>query len=73
MTVTTDGRIAAHRAGAYDFSPEGTLLSTIPTPDPPANVEFGRSDCKTLYIMAGKHQYRIRTTLTGFHVWPTRR
>jgi gluconolactonase len=78
MTVTTDGRIVAaagagKRAGAYIFSPDGKILATIPTPESPANVEFGGQDGKTLYIMAGKSLYRIRTTLTGFHVWPSRR
>jgi gluconolactonase len=75
MTVTTDGRIVAaagsdRRGGAYIFSPEGRLLGTIPTPEVPANVEFGGKDRKTLYIMAGKSLYRIRTTMTGFHLWP---
>ncbi len=78
MTVTTDGRIVAaagagRRAGAWVFSPEGNVLAIIPTPESPANVEFGGEDCKTLYIMAGKSLYRIRTTLTGFHIWPPRR
>jgi len=78
MTVTTDGRIVAatgssRRAGAYIFSPEGKVLAIIPTPESPTNVEFGSTDRKTLYIMAGKHLYRIRTTLTGFHIWPSRR
>ena len=77
MTVTTDGRIVAAagsgpHAGAYVFSPEGNILAIIPTPESPANVEFGGADRKTLYIMAGKSLYRIRTTLTGFHVWPLR-
>jgi len=75
MTVTTDGRIVAaagagRRAGAWVFSPEGNVLAIIPTPESPANVEFGRDDRKMLYIMAGKSLYRIRTTLTGFHIWP---
>lgn len=75
MTVTTDGRIVAtagagEKGGVYVFSPEGKLLATIPTPEAPANVEFGGPDRKTLYIMAGKSLYRVRTTMTGFHLWP---
>jgi gluconolactonase len=75
MTVTTDGRIVAaagsgRRGGAFVFSPEGKLLATIPTPEAPTNVEFGGEDRKTLYITAGKSLYRIRTTMTGFHLWP---
>ena len=75
MTVTTDGRIVAaagggDKAGAYVFSPEGKLLEIIPTPESPANVEFGGEDRKTLYICAGKSLYRIKTTMTGFALWP---
>lgn len=47
MTVTTDGWIIAaassgRRAGAWVFSPEGNVLAIIPTPESPANVEFGK-------------------------------
>ena len=45
-------------------------MATIPTPESPTNVEFGGADRKTLYVTAGKSLYRIRTTLTGFHLWP---
>jgi gluconolactonase len=75
MTVTTDGRIVAaagagDKAGVYVFSPEGKLLEVIPTPEDPANVEFGGDDGKTLYICAGRSLYRIKTTMTGFRLWP---
>ena len=63
-------RLRPPRRGVYVFSPEGKLLATIPTPEAPANVEFGGPDRKTLYIMAGKSLYRISTTMTGFHSWP---
>jgi gluconolactonase len=75
MTVTTDGRIVAaagsrDKAGACVFSADGKLLEIIPTPEDPANVEFGGEDGKTLYICAGRSLYRIRTTMTGFRLWP---
>jgi gluconolactonase len=78
MTVTTDGRIVAAagtrtKAGALVLSREGKVLAEIPTPEDPANVEFGGSDGKTLYICAGKSLYRIRTTMTGFRLWPPAR
>ena len=77
MTVTTDGRIVAaagsdSRAGAYVISPKASP-GGHPDPESPANVEFAGPERKTLYIMTGKHLYRIRTNLTGFHVWPTGR
>jgi gluconolactonase len=75
MTVTTDGRIVAaagsgEKAGVYVFSPEGKLLEVIPTPEDPANVEFGGDDGKTLYICAGRSLYRIKTAMTGYRLWP---
>jgi len=75
MTVTTDGRIVAaagtaEKAGVLVLSPQGKILANIPTPEEPANVEFGGDDRKTLYICAGKSLYRIKTTMTGFHLWP---
>jgi len=75
MTVTTDGRIVAAagagaKAGVHVFSPEGKLLEVISTPEDPANVEFGGEDRKTLYVCAGKSLYRIKTTMSGFHLWP---
>ena len=74
MTVTTDGRIVAaagaRKAGVLVLSPAGKILATIPTPEDPANVEFGGEDGKTLYICAGKSLYRIKTTMTGYRLWP---
>jgi gluconolactonase len=75
MTVTTDGRIVAaagsgDKAGVLVLSPQGKILATIPTPEDPANVEFGGDDGKTLYICAGKSLYRIKTTMVGFRLWP---
>jgi gluconolactonase len=75
MTVTTDGRIVtaggtAGKPGVAVFSPDGKLLASIATPEEPANVEFGGEDGKTLYICAGKSLYRIKTTMTGYRLWP---
>jgi gluconolactonase len=77
MTVTTDGRIVAaasvgRKSGVYVFSSDGKILATIPTPESSTNVEFGGKDRKTLYVMAGKSLYRVRTNMTGFHPWPPR-
>jgi gluconolactonase len=78
MTVTTDGRIvgaagSGGKAGVVVLSPDGKILATIPTPEDPANVEFGGADGKTLYVCAGKSLYRIKTTMTGYHLWPPAR
>ncbi len=67
MTVTTDGRIvaaggSAGKPGVIILTPDGRQVGFIPTPEPPANVEFGPPS-GTLYIAAGKSLYRIQTTL----------
>ena len=73
--VTIDGRIVAAagpegKAGVLVLSREGKVLAMIPTPEDPANVEFGGEDGKMLYICAGKSLYRIKTTMTGYRLWP---
>ena len=75
MTVTVDGRIVAaagadNKPGVIVLSPAGKIEALIPVPEQPANLEFGGDDGKTLYIMAGKSLYRIKTTMTGFRLWP---
>jgi len=75
MTVTTDGRIVAaagagDKSGVLVLSPAGKIEALISVPEQPANLEFGGEDGKTLYISAGKSLYRIKTTMTGFHLWP---
>ena len=77
MTVTTDGRIVAaggvdKKRGVIVLSPLGKIEALIPVPEQPANLEFGGDDGKTLYISAGKSLYRIKTTMTGFRLWPPR-
>jgi gluconolactonase len=77
MTVTTDGRIVAAsgfegKPAVLVLSPTGKILASIAVPETPANVEFGGDDRKTLYVCAGKSLYRIKTTMTGHHVWPPR-
>ena len=77
MTVTSDGRVVAtagsgKTAGIYVFTPEGKLTGVIAVPESPTNVEFAGPDRKTLYVTAGTSLYRIKTTMTGHHLWPPR-
>ncbi len=58
------------RQGVVVFSPAGRVLGFIPTPETPANVEFGGRGRSILYIMAGKSLYRIPTRMRGFALWP---
>jgi len=70
VIVATAGTGA--KAGVYVFSPAGKVEAVIPVPEPPTNVEFGGDDRKVLYICAGTSLYRIKTTMTGHHLWPPR-
>ena len=73
MTATTDGRIVAtagkdEKSGIWVFHPDGKLQGVIPTPEAPANCEFGGPNRSTLYILAGVSLYRIETTMRGYDV-----
>ncbi|MEC4815817.1 MAG: SMP-30/gluconolactonase/LRE family protein, partial [Scytonema sp. PMC 1069.18] len=51
------------------YSPEGTELASIPTPEIPTNVAFGRGEeSYILYITAGVSLYKIQATQTGYYL-----
>jgi gluconolactonase len=50
--------------GVWVFSPDGSHLGTIVTPETPANCNWG-DDGKTLYITAETSLYRIRLAVEG--------
>lgn len=51
--------------GVWVFSPNSQLLGKIEVPEYTANLAWGDSDRKTLYITAKTSLYRIRTKLAG--------
>jgi gluconolactonase len=51
--------------GVWIMSPEGRHLGTILTTELPANLAFGDSDHKTLYLTARTGLYRIRLKIPG--------
>jgi gluconolactonase len=51
--------------GVLVISPEGKLLGTITAPELPANLTFGDSDGKTLYMAARTGLYRMRVKVEG--------
>ncbi|MGB7284487.1 MAG: SMP-30/gluconolactonase/LRE family protein [Candidatus Acidiferrum sp.] len=51
--------------GILVISPEGKLLGTITAPELPANLAFGDSDGKTLYMAARTGLYRMRVKVEG--------
>ena len=71
--VDRDGNIycaipGRDRPGIHVYSPAGTELAYIPTPETPTNVRFGRgADKQTLFITAGKSLYRIHVERSGYH------
>jgi gluconolactonase len=55
--------------GLWIISAEGTLLGKIVTPERPANMAWGDSDGKTLYLTAHSSLYRIRLNSGGKFSW----
>lgn len=57
------------RFGICVYSPNGTELAYIETPELPTNVAFGRGEAsKMLYITAGGSLFRIRVAKDGYHL-----
>ena len=66
MKVDIKGNVySTGPGGVWIFSPKGDLLGIIKTPEPPANLAWGDSDYKTLYITARNSLYRIRLKIEG--------
>jgi gluconolactonase len=66
MKVDVQGNIyGAGPGGVVIISPEGKLLATLLIPERVANVAWGGSDRKTLYICASSSVYRVRLSIPG--------
>jgi gluconolactonase len=52
--------------GIWVWDPEGHHLGTIVLPEQPANLAWGDSDYRTLFITATTSVYRLRTKAQGF-------
>lgn len=69
MKVDSEGNVYVTGAGGiWVLNPEGKMLGIITTPELPANLCWGDSDWKTLYITARSSLYRIRLNITGIPV-----
>ena len=65
MKVDVQGNVfCTGPGGIVVVSPEGEILGRIEVPEQPANLAWGDTDYKTLYITARTGLYRVRT-LTG--------
>jgi gluconolactonase len=66
MKVDNSGTVFCTGAGGvWVFAPGGGYLGTIEVPEVPANVCFGDSDGRTLYITAHTGLYRVRLRTAG--------
>jgi gluconolactonase len=52
--------------GILIWDSDGHQMGTIILPEQPANLAWGESDSKTLYITATTSLYKLKTNATGF-------
>ena len=52
--------------GIWVWDSAGNHLGTIVLPEQPANLAWGDSDLKTLYITATTSLYKLKTSSLGF-------
>ncbi len=71
MTLDEQGNLYLTGKGVHIFSPEGTLLAQIEVPENwTANVTFGGTDGKTLFITAMDSVYTLRMDVRGMYAQP---
>jgi gluconolactonase len=69
-TIDTKGNLyVTSTIGIQVFDPTGKFLGYIAFPEQPANVTFGGTDMKTLYVTARTSLYTVRMEATG-HMFP---
>jgi sugar lactone lactonase YvrE len=69
MKVDSEGNLySTGPGGIWVFNPEGEQLGTIPIPELPANLGWGDSDWKTLYLTAVTSLYRVRLNIPGIPI-----
>lgn len=65
MTLDEKGNLYLTRDGVEVYSPDGTKIGTMETPERPANVTFGGKDRKTLFITARTGLYSLAMNVRG--------
>jgi gluconolactonase len=66
MKVDVEGRVyCTGPGGTWVFAPDGTRLGVIRTPEVPANLAFGGSDLRTLFLTARTSVYTLRVKVPG--------
>lgn len=65
--LNTDWEVNTYKAGCYILTPQGKLITFVPTgPDEACNVNFGGEDQKTLCITSGKHLWTVPLKEAGW-------
>ena len=68
MTIDVFGNIYLTGTGVSIFDRNGIFIGSIPVPEKwTANVCFGGTDMKSLFITASKGLYRVRTNIRGLY------
>ncbi len=66
MTIDSQGNVYLTNKGVFVFNPAGAQIEQIEVPEPwTANVCFGGSDRKTLFITASAGFYSLRLRVSG--------
>ena len=66
MKVDTEGRVfCTGPGGIWVFTPSGDRLGIIRTPESPANLAFGGSDRRTVFVTARTSVYTLRVKVPG--------
>lgn len=66
IKVDTEGKLyVAGPGGVWIFDTAGKHIDTIPVPETPANINWGDSDRKALYITAKTSIYKVRLRVGG--------
>ncbi len=65
MTLDEHGNLYLTRAGVEVYSPAGKKIASIAVPERPANVVFGGTDRKTLFITARTGFYSLEMSVSG--------
>ena len=70
MKVDVEGNIyCTGPGGIWVYEPNGELVGIVAGPEQPANLAFGGSDRKVLYVTARTSVYALRTKIPGVPVF----
>jgi gluconolactonase len=68
ITLDVQGNVyITTHIGVQIFSPDGNQVGVVRFPQQPANVCFGGSDWKTMFVTARTGLYRVRMPIAGLH------